>query len=49
LAEDINLDSLNTDPEDEKIGPHLPTLLERLRSIGDDHAESDKPSSPPRA
>ena len=43
----INLDSLSADPEDEKIGPHLPTLLERLRSIGEDHAESDK-SSPPR-
>jgi hypothetical protein len=49
LAEDINLDSLNPDPDDEKIGPHLPTLLERLRSIGEDHAESDKPLSPPRA
>jgi hypothetical protein len=49
LAESIDLDSLNADPEDEKIGPHLPTLLERLRSIGEDHTESDKPSSPPRA
>jgi hypothetical protein len=48
LAEDIDFDSLTPDP-DEKIGPHLPTLLERLRSIGEDHAESDKPSSPPRA
>ena len=47
LAEVINLNSLSADPEDEKIGPHLPTLLERLRSIGEDHAESDK-SSPPR-
>ena len=46
LAEVINLDSLSPDPEDEKIGPHLPTLLERLRSIGEDHAESDKPSPP---
>ena len=46
LAEAINLDSLPADHEDEKIGPHLPTLLERLRSIGEDHAESDKPSPP---
>ena len=48
LAEAINLEFLNPEPEDEKIGPHLPTLLERLRSIGEDHAESDKPSPPPR-
>jgi len=47
LAEAIDLDSLAPDPEDEKIGPHLPTLLERLRSIGEDHAESDKSSPPP--
>ena len=43
LADVINLDSLNSDPDDEKIGPHLPTLLERLRSIGEDHAEGEKP------
>ncbi len=49
LSEDIDLKSLPAYPVDEKIGPHLPTLLERLRSIGDDHAESDKSSSPPRA
>ena len=48
LAEAIDLDSLAADPEDEKIGPHLPTLLERLRSIGEDHAESDTSSPPPR-
>ncbi len=47
LAEAIDLDSLAADPEDEKIGPHLPTLLERLRSIGEDHAESEKSSPPP--
>ena len=47
-AEDRNLDSLSADPKDEKIGPHLPTLLERLRSIGEDHAEGEKPSPPSR-
>ncbi len=44
LTDVINLDLLNSDPDDEKIGPHLPTLLERLRSIGEDHAEGEKPS-----
>jgi hypothetical protein len=43
LAEVINLDSLNSDVDDEKIGPNLPTLLERLRSIGEDHGEGEKP------
>ena len=48
LADHIDLDSLNSDPDDEKIGPHLPTLLERLRSIGEDHGEGEKPSPPSR-
>jgi len=48
LAEHIDLDSLNSDPDDEKIGPHLPTLLERLRSISEDHGEGEKPSPPSR-
>ncbi|MGA9547639.1 MAG: hypothetical protein WBS14_08185, partial [Rhodomicrobium sp.] len=48
LADVLNLDSLSSDPDDEKIGPHLPTLLERLRSIGEDHGEGEKPSPPSR-
>jgi hypothetical protein len=44
LAEHIDLDSLNSDLDDEKIGPHLPTLLERLRSIGEDQGEGENPS-----
>jgi len=47
LADVINLDSLNS-ADDEKIGPHLPTLLERLRSIGEDHGDGEKPSPPSR-
>ena len=48
LADVLNLNSLGSDPDDEKIGPHLPTLLERLRSIGEDHGEGEKPSPPSR-
>ena len=48
LADVLNLNSLSSDPDDEKIGPHLPTLLERLRSIGEDHGEGEKPSPPSR-
>ena len=47
LADVLNLNSLSSDPDDEKIGPHLPTLLERLRSIGEDHGEGEKPLPPP--
>ena len=48
FAEVLNLDSLSSDPDDEKIGPHLPTLLERLRSIGEDHREGETPLPPSR-
>jgi hypothetical protein len=48
LADVLHLDPLSPDPDDEKIGPHLPTLLERLRSIGEDHGEGEKPSPPSR-
>ena len=48
FAEVLNLDSVSSDPDDEKIGPHLPTLLERLRSIGEDHGEGEKPLPPSR-
>ncbi len=43
LLDSVSLDSLPRDAEEERIGPHLPTLLERLRSIGEDRAESEKP------
>jgi hypothetical protein len=42
LPDVLNFDSPSSDPDDEKIGPHLPTLLERLRSIGEDHGEGEK-------
>jgi hypothetical protein len=48
LPDVLNLESLSSDPDDEKIGPHLPTLLERLRSIGEDHGEGEKPLPPSR-
>jgi hypothetical protein len=48
LADVINLESLSPDPEDEKIGPHLPTLLERLRGVSEESAEGEKPPSAAR-
>jgi hypothetical protein len=45
LADAINLESLSPDPEDEKIGPHLPTLLERLRGVSEESGEGEKPPS----
>ncbi len=48
LAKVINLDALKPDPED-KIGPHHPTLLERLRGVGEDVGEGEKSAPPPRA
>ena len=48
LADVINLESLNPDPEDGKIGPHLPTLLERLRGVSEESAEGEKPPSAAR-
>ena len=48
LAKVINLDALKPDPED-RIGPHHPTLLERLRGVGEDAGEGEKAPPPPRA
>ncbi len=47
LAEAINIESLQPDPEDDKIGPNHPTLLERLRSVGEKPAEGEKSPPPP--
>ena len=48
LAKVINLDALKPDPED-KIGPHHPTLLERLRGVGEDAGEGEKSPPSPQA
>ena len=52
LAGAIHIESLGPDaplepdPKDEKIGPHLPTLLERLRAAGgDEPMEGEKPGA----
>ena len=48
LADVIHVESLGPDgaldaaPKDEKIGPHLPTLLERLRVAGEEPLEGEK-------
>lgn len=42
LADVIDLDSLGPDSEDEKIGPQLPTLIERLRAVSEDAGAGEK-------
>ncbi len=49
LAEVINLDALKPHSELDKIGPHHPTLLERLRGVGEDTGEGERPPPLPRA
>ena len=47
LAKVLNLDAL--EPDLEKIGPHHPTLLERLRGVHEDPGEGEKAPPLPRA
>ncbi len=46
LAKVINLNALRPEPELEKIGPHHPTLLERLRGVSEDAGEGKGSPAP---